>query len=69
MNNILITGGTGFLGSHIAKRLVDTADQIVIPTTDIRQKTSFKFIGLDENKINLVPGDIRDFDFLKLLFS
>jgi len=68
---VLITGGTGFLGSNIIKRLVDddTCERIIVPTLDIRQKTSLKALGINSNKVDLVKGDVRDFDFLRLLFN
>ena len=69
MKNILITGGTGFLGSYIARRLVNDVDSITIVTLDIKQKTSLKALNIDMNKINLVKGDIRDYEFIKLLFN
>ena len=69
MNNVLITGGTGFLGSHITKRIIDEVESVTIVTTDIRQQTTLKTLGVDIDKINLVGGDVRDFDFLRLLFN
>ena len=69
MKNVLITGGSGFLGSHIAKRILPKADSVTIVTLDIKQKTTLKSLGVDLNKINLVKGDIRNFDFIKLLFN
>jgi len=69
MQKVLITGGTGFLGSHITKRIIDDVESITIATTDIRQKTTLKSLGVDIDKINLVKGDVRDFDFLRLLFN
>ena len=52
MKNILITGGTGFLGAHIAARLLPTAESITIVTSDIKQKTTLKNIEIDYKKIN-----------------
>ena len=69
MQKVLITGGTGFLGSHITKRLINNVESITIVTTDIRQQTTLKSLGVDVDKINLVKGDVRDFDFLRLLFN
>jgi len=69
MQKVLITGGTGFLGSHITKRLVGNVESVTIVTTDIRQQTTLKSLGVDVDKINLVKGDVRDFDFLRLLFN
>ena len=69
MQKVLITGGTGFLGSHLTKRIIDDVESVTIVTTDIRQQTTLKTLGVDINKINLVKGDVRDFDFLRLLFN
>ena len=69
MKNVLITGGTGFLGSHIAKRILHTVDNLTIITLDVKQNTTLKNLDIDVNKINLVKGDIRDFNFIKLLFN
>ena len=69
MRKVLITGGTGFLGSHLTKRIIDEVESVTIVTTDIRQQTTLKTLGVDMDKINLVGGDVRDFDFLRLLFN
>ena len=69
MQKVLITGGTGFLGSHITKKIIDKVESVTIATTTIRQQTTLKALGVDVNKINLVKGDVRDFDFLRLLFN
>ena len=69
MQKVLITGGTGFLGSHLTKRIIDEVESVTIVTTDIRQQTTLKTLGVDIDKINLVGGDVRDFDFLRLLFN
>ena len=69
MRKVLITGGTGFLGSNLTKKIIDEVESITIATTDIRQKTTLKSLGVDMNKINLVKGDVRDFDFVRLLFN
>ena len=42
MKNILITGGSGFLGSYIAKRVLPNANSVTIVTLDIKQKTTLK---------------------------
>jgi CDP-glucose 4,6-dehydratase len=69
MRKVLITGGTGFLGSHLIKRIINEVESITIATTSIRQKTTLKALGVDIDKINLVKGDVRDFDFVRLLFN
>ena len=67
--NYLVTGGTGFLGSHLVKRLVTLKNNVTVVSTSIRDKTSLKALNVDLNKINLVKGDVRDFDFLRKLFN
>jgi len=67
--NYLVTGGTGFLGSHLVKRLVTLKHNVTVVSTSIRDKTSIKALNVDLNKINLVKGDVRDFEFLRKLFN
>jgi len=69
MKNVLITGGTGFLGSHIAKRILPDVESLTIVTLDIKQKTTLKNLNVNTNKINLVKGDIKDFTFITHLFN
>lgn len=69
----LITGGTGFLGSHLAHNLLVGGHKVTIPTTGIRQTTSLQMLGARGSTanhfVNLVEGDIRDWDFLRKLFN
>ncbi len=67
--NYLVTGGTGFLGSYLVRSLVDLKHDITIVSTSIRDKTSLKALNVNLDKVNLVTGDVRDFDFLRKLFN
>jgi len=71
MQRILVTGGTGFLGSHAVKRLADMSEieYIVIPTTKIRSKTSLDILNICSDKLRLINGDIRDYDFVQRVFN
>ena len=71
MQKVLITGGTGFLGSHIVKRLINKkeVESIVVPTTKIRANTSLEFLSLKSSKLHLIEGDIRDYDFVQRMFN
>jgi nucleoside-diphosphate-sugar epimerase len=56
----VITGGAGFIGSHLAERLADAAELVLF---DNLRRNSLASTGLaDHPNIELVEGDIRDRD-------
>ena len=56
----LITGGTGFIGSALVKRLVKEGYDVRVIDNDIRgAQERLKDI---KNRIEFVKGDIRNFD-------
>ena len=72
MKNILITGGAGFIGSHLVRLMVNKYPQYKIINLDkltyagnlanlkdIEKKANYKFI----------KGDICDFEFIKKVFA
>lgn len=63
MKKILITGGTGFIGSHLAEKCVEIGYKVTIfdrynPNYSLGNLENSKY----KNRINFVFGDIRDFD-------
>ena len=61
--DFVITGGAGFIGSHIAEQLVNTGHNVTIidNLSNGKKENLSKII----EKIKFVNGDIRDFDLLK----
>jgi UDP-glucuronate 4-epimerase len=71
---ILITGGAGFIGSNIAKKLMDRGDQVVLLDNfndyyDPRLKEDRIKILLKGYKPKLYRGDIRDAHLVERIFK
>ena len=56
---ILVTGGTGFIGSHIVEYLVQRGDNVTI--LDNLNTGKIENLSKVKNNINFVNGDIRDY--------
>jgi UDP-glucose 4-epimerase len=62
---ILVTGGAGFIGSHITEYLVQRGDDVtVLDNLNTGRKENLAKIN---DKINFVNGDIRDYKLLEKL--
>jgi UDP-glucose 4-epimerase len=65
----LITGGAGFIGSHLAERLLDNGDEVTIlddlSTGRLENIQAFR----DRESLQFVRGDIRDSTLVQLLTS
>jgi UDP-glucose 4-epimerase len=56
---ILVTGGTGFVGSHVVERLIHKGYRVIIPFRTINPFSYFQTQKLDRYSI-LTHCDIRD---------
>ena len=64
---VLVTGGAGFIGSHIAEYLVQRGDDVtILDNLNTGKKNNLVKIN---DKINFVNGDIRDYKLLEKLVS
>ena len=58
----VITGGAGFIGSHITKKLIERGD--IVTVVDNMNTGKEKNLESVRDKINFVKGDILDMDLL-----
>ena len=78
MKNILITGGAGFIGSHVCVSLLDNNYNVFIADAfinssrkvfdSIRNICEYKS-KFDSNRLFIYEGDLRDEYFLKRIFE
>ena len=72
MKNILITGGAGFIGSHLIKKLRTTDNEIVIidrlksQNADLKKDRLNKF--LSRNDYNFYDAELSDLSVIKKIF-
>jgi UDP-glucose 4-epimerase len=60
--NALVTGGAGFIGSHLVDRLVDMGCKVTILDNLSNSTTEYIQNCVDRGQIELVNGDVRDFE-------
>lgn len=56
--NVLVTGGTGFIGSYLVKALVDAGQRVRVLDNDFRGTASR--LEAYRGRLDLVVGDVRD---------
>ena len=61
---ILITGGAGFLGSHLTEKLINEGHSVVIMDNLITGKTD-NIAHLDPNKFKFINYDVTDYIFVE----
>ena len=66
MNKIVITGGTGFIGSNLVYKFLELGDQVNLI---VREKSNFWRIDPIKNKVNLYFSDLRDIEKLEKIFK
>lgn len=63
----LVTGGAGFIGAHIARRLVELEQKVII--FDNFSSSSITKIKDIKSKVRVIKGDVRGFGALKKAFK
>ena len=72
-NSILITGGTGFIGSHTCVSLIEDGFEIIVVDSNINSSISTidkikKSLNSKKSSLTFFQGDVRDLDFLRKVF-
>jgi len=64
VETILVTGGAGFIGSHIVEELVKQGYNVKVFDSLIKGKKSSIQYLMDEGKIEFIEGDLRNRDLV-----
>ena len=57
---ILVTGGSGFIGSHLVSTLIKTDNDVIVIDSLISSTTEFIDLYIQSGKCLFIKGDIRD---------
>lgn len=66
---IIITGGAGFIGSHLCGKFVENGDTVFCLDNFMNGSLANIRPLLSARNFKLINGDVRDFDLLEKLFS
>ncbi len=61
--NVLVTGGAGFIGSHLVDCLADRGDNVTV--FDNMSSGRIDFLSHHGDKVRLIEGDLLDLDAVK----
>lgn len=60
--NVLVTGADGFIGSHVAKALIEKGAEVTTIVRDIKKTNNIDILNL-RNEINIVHGNLINFEY------
>src|SRR5581483_12503867 len=67
MTQVLITGGAGFIASHLADRLLERGDEVLV--VDNYATGRHDSLPEDHGRLRVVDGSIADADLVDSLFA
>src|SRR3989344_1704881 len=65
MANVLVTGGCGFIGSHLVEALVGKGHQVRVLDNLSRGKKEYLQPLIGAGEVEFVQGDVRDLETVK----
>ena len=79
MAKIIVTGGAGFIGSHLVDKLIEKGEEVKIidnlstgkeenlyPKADFYNLDISDFNYEEYNQVKMIKGDIRDIDIVEI---
>ncbi|MBW2976259.1 GDP-mannose 4,6-dehydratase [Candidatus Woesearchaeota archaeon] len=57
---VLVTGADGFIGSHVAKALIEKNAEVTAIIRDIKKRSNIDVLGI-KKEVNIVQGDLINF--------
>nr|MDO8098940.1 SDR family NAD(P)-dependent oxidoreductase [Candidatus Njordarchaeota archaeon] len=67
--SVLVTGGCGFIGSHLVDALLDRGNEVTVLDNLSSSTTEYAQPHLGKKEFRFVEGDIRDFAIVRKLCS
>ena len=68
MTSILVTGGAGFIGSAIAERLAENADNQIVVVDNLITGNMKKIPVSEHSNIKFIKCDVNDFNDIAAVF-
>jgi len=66
--NVFVTGGTGFLGSYLVKKLINYGANVTILVRDYIPQSNI-YIGEEYKKVNVVNGVLEDYSLIERILG
>lgn len=67
-SKILVTGGAGFVGSALAEKLADNADNFVVVVDNLLTGSMRKVPASKHNNVKFIKADVNDFSDISSIF-